>query len=285
MGPNNIVMGWKHDGKQHRLPLAHARVQRLHRPALPGLRWTAACPSSCRCRAAASAPFRPTTRRSPTTASSANSAPGSATAAAWPTTSGSTISTAKRPRTSPTIPAGDIIPMWHGDRIYFLSDRDENKRLNLYCLRPEDRRRPASSPDFTEFDIKFPSLGDKAIVFENGGFIYRFDLASEKCEKVPVMHPRDLAAGPRRHRSVSRERHQLRDRARRQAGPVRRPRRCLHRPRQVRQHPQPDRHPRRPRAQLQVVARRQAGSPTSPTPAARTRSTSCPRTAAAPRGS
>ena len=29
---------------------------------------------------------------------------------------------------------------------------------------------------FKEFDVKFPSLGDRAIVFENGGWIYRFDL-------------------------------------------------------------------------------------------------------------
>jgi hypothetical protein len=28
-------------------------------------------------------------------------------------------------------PALDIIPMWSGDRIYFLSDRDEKKRMNL----------------------------------------------------------------------------------------------------------------------------------------------------------
>ena len=32
--------------------------------------------------------------------------------------------------------------------------------------------------DYKEFDIKFPSLGDKAIVFENGGWLYRFDLAT-----------------------------------------------------------------------------------------------------------
>ena len=33
---------------------------------------------------------------------------------------------------------------------------------------------------FNDFDIKFPSLGDKAIVFENGGCIYRFDLATRE---------------------------------------------------------------------------------------------------------
>ena len=83
-------------------------------------------------------------------------------------------------------PALDIIPMWSGDRIYFLSDRDENKRLNLYVfdLASKATRQLTS---FAEFDIKFPSLGPKHIVFENGGHLYTFDLASEKTERVPVV--------------------------------------------------------------------------------------------------
>jgi tricorn protease len=89
-------------------------------------------------------------------------------------------------------PACDIIPMWSGERIYFISDRDENKRFNLYCfdLKTRETRQLTS---FSEFDIKFPSLGDSAIVFENGGFLYRFDLAAEKTEKVPVFIQDDLA--------------------------------------------------------------------------------------------
>jgi len=90
--------------------------------------------------------------------------------------------------------SGDIIPMWHGDRIYFISDRDANKRFNLYCfdLKTAQTRKLT---EFADFDIKFPSLGDKAIVFENGGCLYHFDLGSEKCEKVPVMIQEDLARG------------------------------------------------------------------------------------------
>ena len=30
-------------------------------------------------------------------------------------------------------PAQDIFPMWAGTKIYFVSDRDENKRMNLYA--------------------------------------------------------------------------------------------------------------------------------------------------------
>jgi tricorn protease len=48
-------------------------------------------------------------------------------------------------------PAQDIIPMWSGNTVYFLSDRDENKRLNLYSydLTSQETKRLTS---FTEFD-------------------------------------------------------------------------------------------------------------------------------------
>ncbi|HEY6191160.1 MAG TPA: PDZ domain-containing protein [Bacteroidota bacterium] len=91
-------------------------------------------------------------------------------------------------------PAGDIIPMWSGNKIYFLSDRDTLKRMNLYVydLGSKETRQLTS---FTEFDCKFASLGDNAIVFENGGYIYRLDLATEKAEKVPVSIEDDLLGG------------------------------------------------------------------------------------------
>ncbi len=91
-------------------------------------------------------------------------------------------------------PALDIIPMWSGDRIYFLSDRDEAKRMNLYVydLATKATRKLT---DFAEFDIKFPSLGPKHIVFENGGYLYAFDLAAEKASRVPVVIADDMVSG------------------------------------------------------------------------------------------
>ena len=71
--------------------------------------------------------------------------------------------------------AQDIFPMWAGSRIYFISDRDENKRFNLYAY-DTGTRRTQKHTSFTEFDIKFPSLGNDAIVFENGGYIYRISI-------------------------------------------------------------------------------------------------------------
>src|SRR2546421_3758498 len=81
-------------------------------------------------------------------------------------------------------PDQEIIPLWHGDKVYFLSDRDERKRMNLYAYDlPSKTVRKLT--EFQDFDVKFPSLGDKAIVFENGGFIYRLGLGREKAGKAP----------------------------------------------------------------------------------------------------
>ncbi len=91
-------------------------------------------------------------------------------------------------------PAQDIFPMWSGNRIYFISDRDENKRFNLYSCDPSGKQ-VQKHTSFADFDIKFPSLGDDAIVFENGGYIYRFDLKNRKTERVPIFVGDDQAIG------------------------------------------------------------------------------------------
>ncbi len=87
----------------------------------------------------------------------------------------------------------NIIPMWHGDKIYFLSDRDANKRMNLYVYDLAEKK-TRQLTNLSEFDIKFPTLGDKAIVYEYGGWIYRFDLVAEKATRVPIKILEDHAA-------------------------------------------------------------------------------------------
>jgi tricorn protease len=88
----------------------------------------------------------------------------------------------------------DIIPMWRGSKIYFLSDRDENRRVNLYSY-DLGTKETKKLTDFTEYDIKFPSLGPDAIVFENGGFLYRYDLAQGQAAKVSIVIADDLLSG------------------------------------------------------------------------------------------
>jgi tricorn protease len=91
-------------------------------------------------------------------------------------------------------PAQDIIPMWRGDRIFFLSDRDGDKRMNLFVYDTKSKETQQLT-NFTEFDVKFPSLGKDAIVFENGGYIYRYDIPSGQCTKVDILIEDDLQGG------------------------------------------------------------------------------------------
>ncbi len=91
-------------------------------------------------------------------------------------------------------PSLDIIPMWHENKIYFLSDRGAYQRMNLYVYDLISKQ-TRQLTNLTDFDIKFPSLGDKAIVFEYGGFIYRFDLKTEQTKKISVQINDDMANG------------------------------------------------------------------------------------------
>ncbi len=78
----------------------------------------------------------------------------------------------------------DRFPMWHGDRIYFNSDR-ENWKLNLYAY-DVSTKAVTKLTDFKEYDVRWPSLGGDAIVFENGGWLYVVDLPDGTPRKIPV---------------------------------------------------------------------------------------------------
>ena len=80
-------------------------------------------------------------------------------------------------------PAQDIEPMWAGDKIYFLSDRDRTMNLFCYDLPTKQVRKVTN---YTDYDIKFPSLGNNAIVFERGGYLYIMDLATENITQIHV---------------------------------------------------------------------------------------------------
>jgi tricorn protease len=89
-------------------------------------------------------------------------------------------------------PAQDIIPMWAPNgKIYFLSERDGRANLFAYTLATKQTEQ---FTHFSDFDIKFPSLGKGGIVFEQGGSLWFFDLATEKARRVPVNIREDFAA-------------------------------------------------------------------------------------------
>lgn len=81
--------------------------------------------------------------------------------------------------------ANDSQPMWHGSTLYFLSDRDDALRANIWAhdLATDSVRQVTF---FTDFDTHFPAIGPDDMVFENGGRLYLMDLATETAEPVEV---------------------------------------------------------------------------------------------------
>ena len=87
-------------------------------------------------------------------------------------------------RISPHI-ANDEIPMWHGDKVYFLSDRGKEKRFNIwvYDLKKETTKQLTN---FKNFDIHFPSIGPEDIVFEADGKLQLMNLKDHKIQIIKI---------------------------------------------------------------------------------------------------
>jgi len=96
----------------------------------------------------------------------------------------------------------DSFPMWHGTTIYFTSDRGSEHRLNLYGY-DLGSKQIEQLTHFTDFDVMWPSLGPDSIVFENGGFLYTFDLQSRQQKKLAVSVPADAIQSMKRWTNVS----------------------------------------------------------------------------------
>ena len=89
-------------------------------------------------------------------------------------------------------PAQDIIPMWAPNgKIYFVSERTPQANLFSYDLTTKQTRQVT---EFSDYDVKFPSLGKGAIVFEQAGRIWKLDLATERAQAIPIAVREDLPA-------------------------------------------------------------------------------------------
>jgi tricorn protease len=86
--------------------------------------------------------------------------------------------------------ATDHQPMWVGDSIYFVSDRND-RTLNLYSMAPSGGE-ATKLTNFTDYDVLWPSAGRDAIVFEQGGQVWRFDPATRQAAVVPIRVTGDL---------------------------------------------------------------------------------------------
>ncbi|MGO9480735.1 MAG: PDZ domain-containing protein, partial [Candidatus Kryptoniota bacterium] len=88
----------------------------------------------------------------------------------------------------------DTDPMWYNNTIYFLSDRDTNRRVNIWAY-DIDTKQTRQVTTFTDYDCNWASLGPDAIVFQNGGYLYVLDLPGEKVRKLDISIPNDEALG------------------------------------------------------------------------------------------
>jgi tricorn protease len=78
--------------------------------------------------------------------------------------------------------ATDNQPVWVGDHIYFVSDREYTLNLYRYVSGAE----PEQVTGFDEFDVLWPSAGPAAVVYENGGYLYRFDPATGSSAQLEI---------------------------------------------------------------------------------------------------
>ena len=89
----------------------------------------------------------------------------------------------------------DSLPMWHDNKVYYLSDAGPEHRLNIWMFNPRNGDREQVT-EFAEFDVKWPSMGPGVngrgeIVFQNGPDVHRLDLRSEESVVVDIVIPGD----------------------------------------------------------------------------------------------
>lgn len=83
----------------------------------------------------------------------------------------------------------DDFPMWApNNTIYFVSERDKRANLFAYDLGAKTTKKLT---EFADYDVKFPTLGPGAIVFEKGGWIHTYDLATGAVKRIDIEVPSD----------------------------------------------------------------------------------------------
>lgn len=79
--------------------------------------------------------------------------------------------------------SNDVYPMWIGDRVYFVSDRDGTENLFVYDT---SRKTVSQLTHFAKYGIKSASANNDSIVFAQGGAIHLFDLKTNQPSKLEV---------------------------------------------------------------------------------------------------
>ncbi|MET0650353.1 MAG: PDZ domain-containing protein [Pyrinomonadaceae bacterium] len=77
----------------------------------------------------------------------------------------------------------DMLPVWLGDTIFYVSDRDWTMNVFAYDTRTKKTRKVTNH---TDYDATWPSGNGDQLVYEQGGYVYRLDAKSGKEERVPI---------------------------------------------------------------------------------------------------
>jgi Uncharacterized protein related to the periplasmic component of the Tol biopolymer transport system len=88
--------------------------------------------------------------------------------------------------------AGNEFPMWNGNSIYFLSDRGPELRMNLWKYDLTTKQYEQLT-HFKDYDVHYPSMGPDDIVFQAGGKLYLFNIATKQQKEVKVALVSDRA--------------------------------------------------------------------------------------------
>lgn len=98
--------------------------------------------------------------------------------------------------------SNDAWPMWVGNKVYFISDR--NGPFSLFAYDPKTKKVEQALPS-NGADIKSASAGPDAIVYEQFGSLNLFDPATGKSKVVAVTVPADLPNVRPHFKKVERE--------------------------------------------------------------------------------
>jgi tricorn protease len=85
--------------------------------------------------------------------------------------------------------SNDSDPMWIGNAVYFLSDRDNT--TNVYAYRA-DTKKVEQLTHHTDFDVMTASAGPDAIVYEQAGYIHLLDPRTGQSKQLSIDVSADL---------------------------------------------------------------------------------------------
>ena len=77
----------------------------------------------------------------------------------------------------------EMDPVWLGDTVYFLSDRDGVSNVWAFAAASKQLTQVTS---FTDFDVKALGAGGGTLVFEQAGYIHELDPAGKRAAVVPI---------------------------------------------------------------------------------------------------